>query len=729
MTHGADDSSARTGNPVRGSVEAHVLANLGLLASLRPQVYEPHHEVLKRELDVVRLEEAARRQGLESIRMDPLVRVLQDESRALGFFKNMSSRVLYLDRATTNRKHLTRRILARHDIPLARGLEARDADGLVEAFRAIGPPVVVKPVTGSGGTGVVTDITSLDQAHAAAAPVLAAGRGVLVEEMVHGVDLRISVLEGRSVAATLRVPANVVGDGRSTIAELVAAKNELRSQSDYLRHQPIILSEEKDRFLAHQGLTPASILPAGQRVLLHHVANLSAGGDSYEVHPFLHPEITALAERAASFFSSSLHAGVDILLERLDAPLDEQRAVVCEVNLNNEMPMHVYPMYGTPVPLDELELAAHWRVESTIPAHTLREESAPGAVTVHMDEVTELARPSYRPPAPSPSDGHALGATLRSLDNEYLLATFRSIDTDAEFAIPEGGLIHRRDGGNEQAAERYDRTVLAGEVGRNPSVMHRYARASGIRVMARHRLRSGQQERALELAGKPWRHWLLHTPRADGSTRTVRIESGDQLEEHWAAVEKSRATMVETPFDPACVLLMDATTLLAAQLRVPLTIVGDGRTGLGELVEHHVAARRAHAPLASLTTRLNTPELLTSRHLDPGTVPAEGEQVQIGRSPMLSDGAATVGLNALPWPGLAELAARFVGAIGSDGVATVAFVPRRRDATNATWALWRYHSEPPLALFHSPLHGPGYDPYPAIARRVLQGPTRELAVI
>ncbi|UFU02213.1 ATP-grasp domain-containing protein [Ruania suaedae] len=650
-------------------VESLLPAALALLGEPRPNGYERRHEVLKRELDVVRLEEAALRRGLESIRMDPLVRVFHDGASALGFVKNMSSTLLYLDRATTNRKPLTRRILQRGGVPVARGAETGDPDELARAVESIGCPVVVKPVTGSGGKGVVTDLASVEEAQEAAAEIFAAGKRVLVEEMVHGVDLRVSVVAGTAVASTLRVPASVIGDGSSTIAELAEAKNELRARSDYLRHQPIVLGPDKERFLAARGLSAESVPPAGRPVLLHHVANLSAGGDSYEVLPVLHPEVAALAERAASFFPTSLHAGVDILLERLDAPLAEQHAVVCEVNLNNEMPMHVYPMYGTPVALDELEIAAHWQAEAVIPSASLNAETAPGPVSVTLDELCEDTRicatapPPQREPAPS--------ATLQSLDDKHLLAALDPLlDKGCGARIPDDGLVHLT-GSGERVADRYGRTVLAGEVGRTPGAVHRYARTSGIDVADHH-------ERA------------------------------------------------ETPVDPACVLLMDGTTLLAAQLWVPLTVAGDGVTALGELVEQQLATRRFHAPLARFAAGLEAADLLLTRGLEPATVPEDGALVQVGRSPMLSDGAATLGLSELPWPGLTELAARLVTAIGSHGIVTVAFVPRRRDGNHATWALWRYHCEPPLAPFHSPLHGPGFDPYPAMARRILTGPTREL---
>src|SRR5699024_7901219 len=113
----------------------------------------------------------------------------------------------------------------------------------------------------------------------AAAPILEQGRNVLVEEMIAAIDLRVTVVAGKTVGATFRVPASVVGDGVSSIATLVAAKNDLRRSNDYVRHQLIEISPTMEQFLADRGLRLQSVPASRERVLLHYVANISAGGD------------------------------------------------------------------------------------------------------------------------------------------------------------------------------------------------------------------------------------------------------------------------------------------------------------------------------------------------------------------------------------------------------------------------------------------------------------------
>lgn len=699
-------------------------AALDSVADLLERHYQREHDVEKRVLDVVRLGQAAERLGLSTLPITPEIRVVHDDARALLIFKNMSSRLLYLDRAVTNRKPLTKWILARAGVPVARGSEAGTADEVREAFTALDTVAVVKPVTGSGGRDVSTHISTAEQAAGAAAPILESGRNVLVEEMIAGIDLRVTVVNDRAVGATLRVPANVIGDGRSTIAALAEAKNALRSTSDYTRHQLIEFGADTERYLNAREMTPETVPAPRQRVFLHYVANISAGGDSYEVLDRLHPQVADLAVRAAALFPSSLHAGIDLLLERFDAQLSTQRAVVCEVNLNNELPMHLYPLYGPTSPVDDIEMAAHWGAEARIPFSAWRQEDAPSRVRLNPTELEHLDRDATTtPPDPSASgysDLRDLGRTFlqAALDAAAPPGTSATVTEDTRF-------VHLRAGDSVSIAERSGRSLIAGAVGADPAVMHRIARTSGIPVLARHALRGSQREKAAELADRAWRTWQMHSSGHSPAIQGTRISTRADLDAAWEKIPRSgQVRLVETPTETACVLLMDGTSMLASQLLVPLTLTGDGTATTAALLDQAMRERQDHPVLGHYCEKISTANLLAGT--DPGAVLDTGQRLQLGRSPRLSDGAATLGLSVLPWPGLEQHAARFMKAIDNPGIATVTFVPRRRSRTEATWALWRFHSDPTLALFRFPLRGTAYDSYSRLARRIVSGPAREV---
>lgn len=712
-----------------GSSEELIAAALDAVADLPARRYHREHDVDKRVLDVVRLEKSAEAIGLSSISISPEIRVFHDSAQALLFYKNMSSSLLFLDRAVTNRKPLTKAILSRAGLPVARGSEAASAAEVRDGFAALGGTAVVKPVTGSGGRDVTTHLTTAEDAAAAAAGILESGRNVLVEEMVTGIDLRITVVDGRTVGATLRVPANVVGDGVSTIAALVEEKNALRETSDYTRHQRIELGPDKERYLAAHGNSAQTVPAEGQRVFLHYVANISAGGDSYEVLERLHPDIAELAVQAAALFPSSLHAGIDLLVERIDAPLTSQRAIICEVNLNNELPLHLYPLYGPSSPVDALVIAAHWNKEAQIPFSAWRKEAAPGRVAVDLAQLAELAAPAFAaggaPAADSAPEGSGKGP--RQLDAALLQAALDAAAPPGASATlaDDTRFVQVRAGESEQIAERSGRSQIAGAIGSDPALMHRVARTIGIPVMARHWFRPAQKEKAHERVDRPWRTWLLRVPGSGSRMQDLRIDSVADLDAAWAQLPTSgRFRLLEAPTGTACVLLMAGQELLAAQLHVPLTVSGDGDATVATLLERELTVRDNHPVLRHHTADRTAEDLLTGT--DPNAVLPAGEHLQLGASPRLLDGAATVGLSTLPWPDLEHQAARFMTAIGNPGIATLAFVPRQSSQTQAAWALWRFHSDPALAPFRFPLAGPAHDPYPEVADRVLSGPARRL---
>src|SRR5690606_41543798 len=83
------------------------------------------------------------------------------------------------------------------------------------------------------------------------------------------------------------------------------------------------------------------------------------GGERYDVTRLVPPDILRIAERAASCFRSAGHAGVDVLVQRLDQPIGGQRCIICEVNCNNDMPMHEFPLFGSPLPMARRELESY----------------------------------------------------------------------------------------------------------------------------------------------------------------------------------------------------------------------------------------------------------------------------------------------------------------------------------------------------------------------------------
>jgi cyanophycin synthetase len=246
-------------------------------------------------------------------------------------------------------KAITKQLLTAAGIPVPEGTIAQSEEEAVDAFEYLGPPVVVKPVSGHHGQNVFVAST----AEETAAAFRAAGGGgglVLVESYVSGCDYRVLVVGSRVVAAEL-APARVTGDGVHAIAELVAQVNaDPRRGIGHDRSLTrIVLDDVALAHLAGQGLAPASVPALGQVVALRHNANLSTGGTSKDVTDVMHPAVARMCIRAAAVTGLDV-CGIDLRLPDISQPPDAGRAagVVIEINSSPGLRMHLHPSEGSP---------------------------------------------------------------------------------------------------------------------------------------------------------------------------------------------------------------------------------------------------------------------------------------------------------------------------------------------------------------------------------------------
>jgi cyanophycin synthetase len=171
----------------------------------------------------------------------------------------------------------------------------------------------------------------------------------VIEKYAEGNDHRILVVDGKFVAAAERRPAQVTGDGKSTIRELIVSAN-----SDPRRgkgHRNILTRLPDDRttedFLATCGLTFDSVPDEGQTVLLRGTANLSTGGTAIDRTDDIHPDNITACEMAAGVVGLDI-AGIDIVTPDISVPLRENGAVIIEVNAGPGVRMHTNPTEGEP---------------------------------------------------------------------------------------------------------------------------------------------------------------------------------------------------------------------------------------------------------------------------------------------------------------------------------------------------------------------------------------------
>lgn len=244
-------------------------------------------------------------------------------------------------------KEWTKQILGDAGIPVPQGYTCTTVEEALENAHYIGYPVAVKPLVGNHGRGVSTDINDDDALRDAFAAAKYRNDTVVVESYVRGEDHRLLCVDAKLVAAARRRPAHVVGDGKSSLQDLIDAENAdpRRGVGHENLLTQIFLDEQSHRLIAQQELTLDSVVEKDRVVFLKSTANLSTGGTATDVTDDVHPEVRYAAERCARLIGLDI-IGIDLLAETLSQPLEEQSAGVVEVNAGPGFRMHLSPTHG-----------------------------------------------------------------------------------------------------------------------------------------------------------------------------------------------------------------------------------------------------------------------------------------------------------------------------------------------------------------------------------------------
>jgi cyanophycin synthetase len=241
----------------------------------------------------------------------------------------------------------TKRVLGNIGLPVPQGDVARTLDHALEIVEEIGFPVILKPLDASHGRGISARIDSEEALRAAWDDARQYGNRIVVEQFARGKDHRVLVVNGKMVACAERVPAHVVGDGTSTIAQLIENENkDPRRGVGHTKTLTKLPNDEKTvRYLAAQRFTLESVPDRGQIVCLRGTANLSTGGTAIDRTEEMHPANITACEMAAGIIGLDI-AGIDVLTEDISVPFRENGAVIIEVNAGPGIRMHTHPTEG-----------------------------------------------------------------------------------------------------------------------------------------------------------------------------------------------------------------------------------------------------------------------------------------------------------------------------------------------------------------------------------------------
>ena len=208
-------------------------------------------------------------------------------------------------------KRITRKVLAAAGLRVpaqhVAGNVAEDRAFLEEHGR-----IVVKPARGEQGIGVAVNVSDEQEMRQAVDAASRSCERVLLESFAEGDDLRIIVIDYRVVAAALRRPAEITGDGRLDIGTLIEKQSRRRAAATGGESR-IPMDDETRRCLSKQGFAPADVLPAGNTLRVRETANLHTGGTLHDVTDELSPTLRDVAERAARALGIPV-VGLDLIV-------------------------------------------------------------------------------------------------------------------------------------------------------------------------------------------------------------------------------------------------------------------------------------------------------------------------------------------------------------------------------------------------------------------------------
>ena len=247
-------------------------------------------------------------------------------------------------------KDLTKELISSVGVPVPEGREVDSADDAWDAAEDIGLPVVVKPTDGNHGRGVFIDLTTKEEVAKAYAIAVEEGSGVLVERSIQGIEHRLLVVGGKLVAANRSDLITVIGDGKSSVQQLIETQvnTDPRRGTTELHPLSIIRIDTAAKIeLERQGLNADSVPAKDREVLIQRNAN-HAFDCTDEVHPDT-AQVVALAARVVGLDI----AGVDLVCEDISKPLDAQGGAIVEVNAGPSLLMHIKPGIGKPRPVGQ----------------------------------------------------------------------------------------------------------------------------------------------------------------------------------------------------------------------------------------------------------------------------------------------------------------------------------------------------------------------------------------
>lgn len=314
-------------------------------------MYINNHDGL--ELSTAMLIAAAEQRGITADildREDNFIRLKKDGRTEYVKQATRTSADNYIAPLIMENKEVTKLILREQGINVPAGIKVKSAAEAMAHFEAFrGKDIVIKPKSSNFGLGIVIHKNlQCDKCfETAVIQAFSHDASVLIEAFVPGKEYRFLVIGDAVVGILHRVPANVVGDGVHTIAELVTKKNQdpLRGKGYVTPLEKIQLGKTEIAFLSGQNKSIATVPRDGETVFLRENSNISTGGDSLDFTDDIIDDYKAIAVAAAMAVGAKI-CGADMIIQDIQAKPDQNNYSIIELNFNPALHIHNYPFVG-----------------------------------------------------------------------------------------------------------------------------------------------------------------------------------------------------------------------------------------------------------------------------------------------------------------------------------------------------------------------------------------------
>lgn len=248
-------------------------------------------------------------------------------------------------------KGITKKILQSNGIsvPIGDVFNASDYEFIIKAFKVFDGPVVLKPVFGSHGYDVYTNLSTEKQVRESIDKIIK-NKGletkILIEEYFDAKEYRVFVTKNRDFAVLHRDPAHVYGNGVNTIKELIEIENYRRMNPRTNALCEILVDEEMYNYMSKNGISMDTVPATRQKVYLRPNSNVAMGGICEDYTDRVHPSVIDIGMKVLDSFPGLPYVGIDYMTNTIEQPQNDDSYRIIEINTVPGVHMHFRPAIG-----------------------------------------------------------------------------------------------------------------------------------------------------------------------------------------------------------------------------------------------------------------------------------------------------------------------------------------------------------------------------------------------